>query len=294
LPYTIGLAGGFLLALLPAHLLTYLLTGQPANSSIGAVLFLNDLADFSRYGDNLDFATWIGQGVRRLVVLRVSVFMQIVHHLLVLFGEPVTMMALIAALFGVLSNRRAAFLSGLIGPFSFLVAIVVVYSVALPAIGDHATLRSFTGLLPVLAALAAVGSAEITSTRRGFVALAAGVAAFSAIDGVDRARTELDKGRKALAEYRSEARIIEQASRSAEPALAMVRNPAVFTTTTGIRSVSLPTNGSLAVQAAARKFGATAIVTDQWSEATGLADDMHATIQPVPDSVQIVLLLPSS
>jgi hypothetical protein len=294
LPYTIGLAGGFLLALLPAHLLTYLLTGQPANSSIGAVLFLNDLADFSRYGDNLDFTTWMQHGIRHLVLLRVSVFMQIVHHLLVLFGEPATMMALIAALFGVLSNRRAAFVSSLIGPFSFLVAIVVVYSVALPAIGDHAALRSFTGLLPVLAALAAVGSAEIAATRRGFVALAAGVAAFSAIDGVDRARTELDKGRKSLAEYRSEARIIEQASRPAGPALAMVRNPAVFTTTTGIRSVSLPTNGSLAVQAAARKFGATAIVTDQWSESTGLADDMHATIQHVPDSVQIVLLLPSS
>jgi hypothetical protein len=274
--------------------LTYLLTGQPANSSIGAVLFLNDLADFSRYGDNLDFTTWMGQGIRRLALFRVSVFMQIVHHLLVLFGEPATMMALIAALFGVLSNRRAAFIASLIGPFSFLVAIVVVYSVALPAIADHAVLRSFTGLLPVLAALAAVGSAEIASTRRGFVALAAGVAAFSAIDGVDRARTELDKGRKSLAEYRTEARIIEQASRPAGPALAMVRNPAVFTTTTGIRSVSLPTNGSLAVQAAARKFGATAIVTDQWSEATSLADDMHATIQHVPDSVQIVLLLPGS
>jgi hypothetical protein len=73
----------------------------------------------------------------------------------------------------------------------------------------------------------------------------------------------------------------------------MVRNPAVFTTTTGIRSVSLPTNGSLAVQAAAKKFGATAIVTDQWSEAAGLADDLHAAIQHIPDSVQIVLLLPT-
>jgi hypothetical protein len=293
LPYTIGLAGGFLLALLPAHLLTYLLTGQPANSSIGAVLFLNDLIDFSRYGDNLDFATWMGQGFRRFVLLRVSVFMQILHHLLTLFGEPATMMALIAALFGVLSNRRAAFISSLIGPLAFLVAIVLAYSIALPAIGDHAAMRSFTGLLPVLAALAAVGSAEIAATRRGFTALAAGVAAFSAIAGVDRARVQLDNGRKALAEYRTEARIIDQASRSAGPALAMVRNPAVFTTTTGIRSVSLPTNGSLAVQAAAKKFGATAIVTDQWSEAAGLADDLHAVIQHIPDSVQIVLLLPT-
>jgi hypothetical protein len=34
-------------------------------------------------------------------------------------------------------------------------------------------------------------------------------------------------------------------------------------------------------------------VTDQWSEATALADDMHATIQHVSDSVQIVLLLPN-
>jgi hypothetical protein len=293
LPYTVGLVGGFLLALVPAHLLTYLVTGRPANSSIGAVVFLNDLTDFSRYGASLDFATWIKQGIWPLVILRASVFIQIVHHLLVLFGEPATMMALIAALFGVLSNRRAAFIRGLIGPLAFLVAIVLVYSVALPAIGDHAVLRSFTGLLPVLAALAAIGSAEIASTRRGFVALAAGVAAFSAMEGVDRARTQLDNGRKSLAEYRAEARIIEQASRSAAPALAMVRNPAVFTTTTGIRSISLPTNGSLAVQAAARKFGATAIVTDQWSEATGLADDMHATIRHIPDSVQIVLLLPN-
>jgi hypothetical protein len=119
------------------------------------------------------------------------------------------------------------------------------------------------------------------------------VAAFSAIEGVDRARTQLDNGRKSLAEYRAEARIIEQASRSARPALAMVRNSAVFTTTTGIRSISLPTNGSLAVQAAARKFGATAIVTDQWSEATGLVGDMHAAIQHIPNSIQIVLLLPN-
>jgi hypothetical protein len=72
----------------------------------------------------------------------------------------------------------------------------------------------------------------------------------------------------------------------------MVANPAVFTTTTGIPSVALPTNGPAAVRQAARDFHATAIVVDRWSHI--LSDDRELAAAPrlgVPGSQLVVISL---
>lgn len=293
LPYAIALVVGFVVALLPTHLLTYATIGRFTNSSIVGVLFFNDLGDFSRYGSAVDFATWMANGIGPLLKVRLSVLAEIVHHMLVLFGEPVTVMALIAAAFSLTRRGRAEFAESLLGPLAFLVSIVAFYALVMPAIGGHAALRSYTGFLPILAALAAVGIARVAVSRLAFVALGVAVVSFSAMDGINGARNALNEDRRTLAEYRAEAQIIGRAGGSATTAIAMVQNPAPFTTTTGIRSIPLPTNGLAATRQAIKDFGATAIVTDKWSEPIGLATGVNAlSTQDVPNTSKIVISLP--
>jgi hypothetical protein len=163
----------------------------------------------------------------------------------------------------------------------------------MPTIGDHATARSYTGFLPILAALAAVGIARVAISRRAFIALAVGVVSFSALDGINGARTLLNDYQQILTEYRAEAQIITAASGPAATAVAMVQNPAPFTTTTGIRSIPLPTNGLEATRQAVKDFGVTAIIVDKWSAPSGLARDLNAlSTQEVPDTSEIVITLP--
>lgn len=293
LPYTLALAAGFVLALLPTHLLTYLTIGRFSNTSIMQVLFFTDVANFWSYGSRADAASWLANGIRPLIALRLHVLAEIVHHLLVRFGEPVTLMALIAAAFGATRRGRAAWAGSLLGPLAFLVAIVAFYAFAMPTIGDHAAARSYTGFLPVLAALAAVGIARVAAARSAFVALAVAVVAFSALDGVNGARTLLNDHRQRLAEYRAEAGIIAAAGGSPATAVAMVDNPAPFTTTTGIRSIPLPTNGLDATRRAVKDFGVTAIIVDKWAEPVDLARGLDAIAShDVPDTRKTVIILP--
>jgi hypothetical protein len=294
LPYTIALAVGFVIALLPTHLLTYLTIGRFTNSSIMEVLFFNDVANFWYYGSRADLATWLANGIGPLVALRLHVLVEIVHHLLVRFGEPITLMALIAVAFAVTRHGRAAFAGSLLGPLAFLASIVAFYALAMPAIGDHAAARSYTGFLPVLAALAAVGIARIATSRRAFIALAVGVVSFSAMDGINGARTLLNDYRQRLAEYRAEAQIIGHAAGSAATAVAMVQNPAPFTTTTGIRSIPLVTNGLAATRHAIKDFGVTAIVADKWAEPFDLGRLDALSMHDVPNTDKIVILLPAA
>jgi hypothetical protein len=294
LPYTIALAVGFVVALLPVHLLTYATIGRFTNSSIVGVLFFKDIADFSRYGSALDFATWMANGIAPLIALRLSVLAEIVHHLLVRFGEPVTVMALMAVAFAATRRGRAEFAEILLGPLAFLVSIVGFYALAMPAIGGHAALRSYTGFLPALAALAAVGIARVAASRLAFAALGVAIVLFSAMDGINDARNTLNEDRQTLAEYRAEAQIIGHAAGSAATAVAMVQNPAPFTTTTGIRSIPLPTNGLAATRQAIKDFGVTAIVADKWSEPLDLARGVNAqSTQDVPSTSKIVISLPA-
>jgi hypothetical protein len=289
--YALWLIVAFLIALLPAHLLTWRLTGHFNNSTL-SVLFFHDLADFSRYGKRLDFATWWASGPVALLKERASVLIQIVHHLLMRFGEAATVLALAGAAVGVILQPGRPFARILIGPAAFLVAIVLVYAFVLPGIGDHSAQRSYAALLPVVAALAASGIEEIVASRAAWFALASAIVAFSGLDGVNRARVMLDDGRKELAQYDAEARFIRQASPDPAAALAMVSNPAVFTTSTGIPSVSLPTNGPTAVRQAARDFRATAIVTDRWSDVLHNDKELAAAPrQDVPDSRLVVISL---
>lgn len=291
LPRALVLVLGFGAALLPAHFLTYLTIGRFTNSSIDRVLFFNDLSDFSRYGSPIDFAAWIANGVWPLVQVRLHVLAQIVHHILVLFGEPATLMALIGVGFGLTRRGRAEFGWNLLGPLAFLGSIVAFYALAMPAIGGHAALRSYAGFLPALAALAALGIERVAASRRAIAALAVAIVSFSAMDGINDAGNLLNDNRKALAEYRTEAEIIGGAGGSA---VVMVENPAPFTATTGIRSIPLPSNGLAATRQAVADFGVTYIVTDKWSGTVDLAKGLGAlSVTDVPNTSKIVIALPT-
>jgi hypothetical protein len=290
--YTLALVVAFVLALVPTHLLIRYMTGHFSSGSIFSVLFIRDLTDFSRYGDRLDFATWWAAGPATLVKERASVLVQMLHHLLMRFGEAATMLAFVGAAVGAIVRPRADFVRTVIGPAAFLLSLVLVYGLVLPGIGDHSAQRSYTALLPIVAALAASGIEEIAPSRAAWLALAIAAIGFSAVDGVNRARVALDDGRKEQAQYDAEAHFIRGATPDPAAALAMVANPAVFTTATGIPSVSLPTNGPAAVRQAARDFKATAIVTDRWSDV--LRNDKELAAAPkqdAPDSRLVVISL---
>jgi hypothetical protein len=293
--YALVLSAAFVLALLPTHLVIWWITGRLTNGSIFSVLFLRDIADFSYYGSQLDFASWWAIGPAALLKQRGAVLMQILHHLMMHFGEAVTVLALVGAAIGALFRPRTAFARTLVGPAAFLLSVVLVYALVLPAIGDHASQRSYTAFLPILAALAAYCIEEIAPSRPAWLALVVVVVGFSAFDGINRARTTLDDNRKELAQYRAEAQFIRNASPNAARALAMVANPAVFTATTSIPSVALPTNGPAAVRQAAHDFHATAIVTDRWSDV--LRNDKELAAAPrldVPGSQLVVISLTSA
>jgi hypothetical protein len=290
--HTPVLVVAFVLALVPTHLLIRYMTGHFSSGSIFSVLFIRDLTDFSRYGDRLDFTTWWAAGPATLLKERAAVLVQMLHHLMMRFGETATMLALVGVAVGAIVRPRADFARTVIGPAAFLLSLILVYGLVLPGIGDHSVQRSYTALLPIVAALAASGVEEIARSRAAWLALAIAVVGFSAFDGVNRARVALDDGRKEQAQYDAEAHFIRGASPDPAAALAMVANPAVFTTATGIPSVSLPTNGPAAVRQAARDFKATAIVTDRWSDV--LRNDKELAAAPkqdVPDSRLVVIFL---
>ncbi|HLG46981.1 MAG TPA: glycosyltransferase family 39 protein [Reyranella sp.] len=289
--YALVLAGAFALALLPTHLVTWWITGRLTNGSILSVLFFHDIADFSSYGRRLNFASWWAIGPAALLEQRGAVLIQIMHHLMMSFGGAATVLAIVGVAIGLLS-RPSTFARTLAGPAAFLLSMVLVYAFVLPAIGDHAAQRSYTGFLPILAALAAYCIDEIAVSRPAWLALSTVVVSFLAFDGINRARITLDDNRKELAQYHAEAQLIERSSPKPRQALAMVANPAVFTTTTGIPSVALPTNGPAAVRQAARDFNATAIVVDRWSHI--LSDDRELAAAPrlgVPGSQLVVISL---
>jgi hypothetical protein len=290
--HALVLAGAFVLALVPTHLVIWWITGRFTNGSIFSVLFLRDIADFSHYGSRFDFASWWTIGPAALLRQRVSVLIQILHHLMMNFGEAVTILALVGAAIGALFRPHTAFARMLIGPATFLLSVVLVYAFVIPAVGDHAAQRSYTAFLPILAALAACGIEEITAPRPAWLVLAVVVVGFSAVDGINRTRVTLDDDRKELAQYRAEAQLIRSVSPDPGQSLAMVANPAVFATTTGIPSVALPTNGPAAVRKAARDFHATAIVTERGGDV--LRNDKELAAAPqldVPGSQLVVVSL---
>lgn len=290
--HALVLAGAFMLALVPTHLVIWWITGRLTNDSIFSVLFLRDVGDFSHYSSRCDFASWWAIGPAALFRQRMSVLIQISHHLIMNFGEAATALALVGATVGSLFQRHSTFARTLIGPAVFLLSVVLVYALVIPAVGDHAVQRSYTAFLPVLAALAACCIEEIAASRPAWLALAVVVVGFSALDGINRTRVTLADDRKELARYRAEAQLISNASPDPGQSLAMVANPAVFTTTTGIPSVALPTNGPAAVRKAARDFHATAIVTERGGDV--LRNDKELAAAPqldVPGSQLVVISL---
>ncbi|HLI12942.1 MAG TPA: hypothetical protein VKY65_15220 [Alphaproteobacteria bacterium] len=291
----IWLCAAFVAALLPAHLLTYAILGRFLNSSITQVLYFNHLEDFYRYGSLLNFQSWIANGVEALARQRLLVLAQTLHHLLSLYGEPATMLALVAAGLAIVAARERAVLGwGLLGPVAFLVAIIFAYVFVMPAIGAHAILRSYEGFLPALAVLAALGVRRAAGSRAAFVILAILVILFSAMDGITEARNFLADARAQLAAYRAEASVIERGSGA--QAIAMVLNPAPFTATTEIPSVPIPSNGIAAVRRAIGDFKVTCIVTAKWG-GEALASALGAVrVEDVPNTDEVVIFVraPSS
>lgn len=288
-----ALAIAFFLALLPTHVLLAVVNGHFLNSAIDHVIFLRSRADFRHFGGPVDLATWIGGGVMPLLKVRLAALIATLRGTFLLCGQFPTLLALLGA--GIVASRRRRDYGGrFLGPALFLVALAGAYILVLPVIADHAVPRSFTGLLPAFAVLAVIAVREVARSART-VAVVVGVAALlSVVHGLGVARDELGQFHALRQQYLAEAHLMKEHAGTDGHILAMVEDPAPFTTTTGVPSVPLPSNGMAATREAIAHYDVTDVVVSEWHGGRALAAALDAhRIVHVPDTTALVIAVPS-
>ena len=286
------LAVAFLLALLPTHLLLYAVNGHFLNSAIDRVIFLGSLDDFRHYGSVLDFSTWIGAGVAELVKVRLEALFATARTVLLMCGQFPTLLAMLGAVI-VVTRRRRNYGGQFLGAGLFLTALAGSYVLVLPVIAYHAVPRSAVALLPAFAVLAVVAVREVTPSARIAAMVVGAAALLGVIHGLSVAHGLLDHFHDLGAQYAAEARLIENGAKKGSHLVAMVKDPAPFTATTGIPSVPLPSNGIAAARQAIARYGVTAVVTDEWHGGRALAATLGATdVVGVPGTTDIVIAVP--
>ncbi len=287
-----ALAIAFLAALLPTHLLLAAVNGHFLNSAIDHVIFLRGLDDFRHYGGALDFHTWIADGIGTLVNVRVAALVATAHNVFVLCGQFPTLLALLGAAI-VATRRRRDYGGWFLGPALFFAALVGSYILVLPVIADHAVPRSVATLLPTFAVLAVIAVREVTTSVRAQAMIVGAAALLGVVHGLGTAHGMTAQFHRLRGEYLAEARLMEDVDGKRRPIVAMVESPAPFTTTTGIPSVPLPSNGIAGVQQAIARYGVTDVVAPEWDGGRALAAALHASgVAGVPGTTQLVIPVP--
>jgi 4-amino-4-deoxy-L-arabinose transferase-like glycosyltransferase len=288
-----ALAIAFVLALLPTHVLLAVVNGHFLNSAIDHVIFLHSRADFRHFGGPVDFATWTGGGVMPLLKVRLAALIATLRGTFLLCGQFPTLLALLGA--GIVATRRRRDYGGrFLGPVLFLVALAGAYILVLPVIADHAVPRSFTALLPAFAVLAVIAVREVARSARTVAAVVGVAALLSVVHGLGVARGEFGQFHALRQQYLAEARLMKEHAGTDGHILAMVEDPAPFTTTTGVPSVPLPSNGMAATQKAITHYNVTDVVVSEWHGGRALAAVLNARrITRVPDTTELVIAVPS-
>jgi hypothetical protein len=288
-----ALGVAFVLALLPTHLLLYVVNGHFLNSAIDRVIFLRRAADFRHYGNAIDFATWSAAGFGALIKVRLEAAITTFRSIFDMCGQFPTLLALLGAAI-VATRRRRDYGGQFLGPALFFAALVGSYLLVLPVIADHAVPRSATALLPWVAVLAVIAVREVTRSAREVAAVAGVAALLGVVHGVGVARGELSQFHALRGRYLTEARLIESMSGKARPIVAMVKDPAPFTATTGIPSVPLPSNGLVAARRAIAREAVTDVIVPEWRGGRALAAALDARrVAGVPGTTLIVIAVPA-
>jgi hypothetical protein len=249
LGYVAMMLAGFVAANAPMPLIDYAVLGNAFPPGTGGALYLNDLSDLSAYGPPVTLHTMLAHGIGALVKLRVAVLPQIVYRLVWLvvgFG---------AIFVPILAMRRGAgerpALPELTGGLSFLFTVVAVYGLVLPAVGQFSALRSFMGLLPLIAVLMVAGMVALGGSPGVRRTLFGGAFVFYLLAGLMANRRGMATMAKDVTRLHSIALALEgEGIRPGSGAVVMVPDSAQFSETTGYPAIPLPANGWAGLKAA--------------------------------------------
>ena len=266
LAYALLILAGFLAALVPMHLLYHAVLGTAFPSGTAQTLYLNDLSDFGRYKDPVSLRGLLHHGVKHLLLFRVGTFATLIYRVAVLMVGYPALVFLPA-----LSSRKSASLprsqdaggSGLpelLGPASFAVVTLLVYTLVLPAIGGFSALRTAVGLMPLASVLVVLAITRATRTPRLAAWITAGVIAANALAGIMEERRDLPVANGMGTADREAAEVLAELSARKETAVVLTNDPVQFSVMTGYATVALPSNGLDAIADAAHDFHATHVI----------------------------------
>ncbi len=305
LGYVALMLAGFIAALVPMHLLYRAVLGTAFPSGTAQALYLNDLGDIGRYGDPVSLHSLLAHGAKHLVFVRLSTLATVVYRVAVLMiGYPalVFLPALLtrskAQTASSAETARTQRLPELLGPSSFALTMLLLYSLVLPAIGGFSALRTAVGLMPLASVLVVIAIVRTARTPRLAAWITAAVVAANAVAGVMEARRDLPAANSIGAADRAEA--AQLAALGADPGSAVVLtgDPVQFSVTTGYATIALPSNGLDAIAAAARDFHATHVILDSDSLPASSVE-LERQLQPVrsailPQEHSLILELPQT
>jgi hypothetical protein len=242
--YAIAMLAGFVLALAPMHVLYRYVLGTAFPPGSSQALFLNDLSDFSNYGAPVNLHTMLSHGLKHLVAMRISAGAFIVYRVLALVLGYAALVFLPALAVRRDPPETQPELPELAGPVSFGATVLVVYSLALPAVGVFSALRSSTALLPVVSVLVVIAILRTARTSRLAWTLTCTVIVVYFVAGVMDDRRAIDPMNAMGDADRAQARTL--AAMGASPgggAVVMTPDPVQFSVTTGYSAIPMPGNG---------------------------------------------------
>lgn len=292
--YCAGALAAFGVAMLPMAAINRAVLGTGGGSHIAQAVYLTDLSELLYYGRPITLASALAHGIKPLVMLRVSTTAMIVYRFVFLMcGFAAILPGGVWLLRGEVRRRLR---NELAGPAAFWIAVVAVYGLVLPAIGQFSALRSFTGVLPAMAAAMACGIAGYTGAGAGMRRLGWSALIFLAVAGVMTARRTVASMQADGEQDEAVARYLQQ--HGVEPdhqSLIMSADSAQFAEMTGYATIPVPSNGPAATLQAVHDLHPTHVVLEL-DPASNYAESIAAVLQPktaehIPGTRAIVLTL---
>jgi len=279
--YAVAMLVGFGLALVPMHLLYRHALGTVFPRGAGQALYLNDLSDFSNYGVPVSLHTMLSHGIKHLVAMRVSATATIIYRVLALvLGYPALVFLPTLGVRGEGKNG-AARLPELAGWIAFGAIVLLVYCLALPAVGEFSALRSSTGLMPVASVVVIVAILRVARTRQLATVLTATVVICYLVMGLMDDRRSIGPMNQIGDADRAQARALEaMGARPDGTTLVMTPDPVQFSVTTGYPAIPMPGNGLDAITNEALDLHASHAILDG-EHLPGSLTEVTARLHPV-------------
>ena len=295
LPYAVLVLCGFLLALVPMHLIYRAVLGTAFPSGTAKAFFLNELGDFVRYGDPVSLHSLLAHGWKHLLLFRVATLVTAVYRIgalvigypgllflpaLFLPAHPLPNVSLKDTPSASAESILPARLPELLGPIMLFAAMLSVYTLLLPAIGGFSILRSVLGVLPMLLVLVVLGVERAARTPRIASVLLTTLVGIYALSGLMDIRREVQAANRLGDDDRAIAGSLAANAASVANAIVLTPDPVQFSVTTGYTAIALPSNGLDAIAAAAHDFRATHVILNS-EDLPASPDELKRRLRPL-------------